>query len=125
MVHIKQEFESQQYLHPHANANGNNTQLTKQELDVELFDGAVLPPLCTVSVGKMEDELLIHEGDVHAAILADDLFANDHNVNIMQMQSRNHHNNNMNIPAVSSAANAVADLEFSMTQFDLDNLQPL
>lgn len=42
------------------------TSESDKSLDVELFS-AVLPPLTR----KMEDELLVHEGEVNAAILAD------------------------------------------------------
>ncbi len=42
------------------------TSESEKSLDVELFS-AVLPPLTR----KMEDELLVHEGEVNAAILAD------------------------------------------------------
>lgn len=85
----------------------------QKSLDCELFSGT-LPPLSTVSEGvaaKIGDELLLHEGDVDAAILADAtsvLFANAH-------QSPP--------PVQQHSAGALQGLDTRFGPFELDNLQ--
>lgn len=82
----------------------------EKSLDCELFSGTMLPPLSTVSEGvaaKMGDELLLHEGDVDAAILADA-------TSVLFPSAP---------PQLAQGASALQGLDTRFGPFELDNLQ--